>query len=199
MIYQTHTLPYCRTNPVLSFFPHCILLLNSRDCFSSDWLYPNSYGLSTLFMSFTSSSSLPIRMDFLLCRYCYYRLYTRMHTWNEIPNLTPKISDLIRLFLPRRSSPSSLTTASTVLLLTPVNRPTSPSPLPPLSARNPRSTRPSLLLLPLLPYPVKHRGIDTALLLPVGTGCPYRSLPSPMPSICPVAPNNRNTLYMPRT
>ena len=31
---------------------------------------------------------------------CYYRTYTRIHTRNEIPNLTPKISDLIRLFLP---------------------------------------------------------------------------------------------------
>lgn len=92
----------------------------------------------------------------LFCLYCYYRTYTRIYTRNEIPNLTPKISDLTRSFLSRRSSPSSLTTASTVLLLTPVNRLTSPSPLLPLSVRNPRSTRPSLLLLPLLPCPVKH-------------------------------------------
>jgi hypothetical protein len=80
-----------------------------------------------------------------------------------------------------------------------VNRLTSPSPLPPLSVRNPRSTRPSLLLLLLLLCPVKHRGIDTALLLLVGTDCLCRSLPSPMPGIYPAAPNNRNTPYTPRT
>ena len=135
----------------------------------------------------------------LLCLYCYYRTYTRIHTRNETPNLTPKISDLTRSFLPRRSSPSSLTTASTVLLLTLVNRLTSPSPLLPLSVRNPRSTRPSLLLLPPLPCPVKHRGIDTALLSLVGTDCICRSLPSPTPGICPAAPNNRNTPCTPRT
>jgi hypothetical protein len=134
----------------------------------------------------------------LFCLYYYYRTYTRIYTRNETPNLTPKISDLIRLFLPRRSSPSSLTTASTVLLLTLVNRLTSPSPLPPLSVRNPRLTRPSLLLLPLLPCPVKHRGIDTVLLLLVGTDYICRSLLSPMPGICPAAPNNRNTPYTPR-
>ena len=130
---------------------------------------------------------------------CYYRTYTRIHTRNEIPNLTPKISDLTRSFLPRRSSPSSLTTASTVLLLTPVNRLTSPSPLLPLSVRNPQSTRPSLLLLLLLLCPVKHQGIDTALLLPASTDSARRSLSSPMPSKCPTAPNNRHTPYMPRT
>ena len=117
----------------------------------------------------------------------------------KLPNLTPKISDLICSFLTRRSSPSSLTTASTVLFLNPVNRLTSPSPSPPLSVRNPRSTPSSLLLPPLLPYHVKRRGIDTALLLPAGTDSARRSLSSPMPGICPAAPNNRNNLCTPRT
>jgi hypothetical protein len=52
-----------------------------------------------------------------LCCYhrTYTRIYTRIYTRNQIPNLTPKISDLTRSFLSRRSSPSSLTTASAIV------------------------------------------------------------------------------------